>query len=332
MNDYYVYEILIDGIVRYVGISQKRFLQYDKSDPHYWGRLKDHGFFMTQFAAKKRIESGRLGRRPEIVKAKAEGREVSYNIVLDGVSAEEAGRKEHELINKHRIMIELTVPVVENGECLLKKDRVGQLTNKINSPRTVVNNSKGRFTKEAREKAKGWYENLSDDEKLEYNKTRSEYYRDFMERYPEKYAEINKKMHDGSRKACCKETRSDETFKKQSENMKKRWARNEYWIEAKNKQSSEFMKKLHEDPAFKEYNRQRRIEKNKDPEFQLRRVCKIRKLMIENDKDTKEWRKSFLELVAEGKISSSPAMYRDWKKYFTSEDEMIKFYNKVYEN
>lgn len=85
---YYVYEILIDGEVVYVGSSQAIDEKFDKDDPHRYTRLKAHGYFLTQVTAKRNLEQQKTKYKKEILEAKVLGKTFSFKILGDELSAE----------------------------------------------------------------------------------------------------------------------------------------------------------------------------------------------------------------------------------------------------
>ena len=89
---YYVYEILIDSEVVYVGSSQSVDERFGKDDPHRYKRLNAHGFFLTQVTAKRNLEQEKTRYKKEILEAKVLGKEFSLKILGENLTPEEAGK------------------------------------------------------------------------------------------------------------------------------------------------------------------------------------------------------------------------------------------------
>lgn len=324
-NDYYVYEILIDDEVIYVGISQNRDSLYKEDNPHHYLRLRDHGYFTAKCTAKRVLENKNfLTRKKEILEAIVQDKKLSYNIVLNHVDANTAGKKEQELINKYKCKVITELYKVDNDGNITGIEKIvnGQLINKINSPNNIVKNSSGTFDNNKNTAA--WWHNLSEDEKEQYKEVKSKAMKDYILANPEKWKQDSEKRIKAGVYATSKIGRSEETFKKQSENMKKRWARGEAWIEKKNKLSSEVLKRLNaERPEIKEMSRERCLKRNSDPTWQLRKVKKIYDMIVKYNKDLDNWKQSYHELVTMGVLARKS--YRDWKKYFKSLEEVKNY-------
>ncbi len=325
LNTYYVYEITIDDVVVYVGVSNKIDTKYPTTDAHHYCRLKAHGFFCEKITAKRRLEQNNIGRfKKEILEAISNEHSLGFNIPLYGVTEDEALALEESLITFYKPR---KYKFVERDDGLYEKILIeGQLINKAKSPIKLSGavNTKSTFPGRA---GKSWWASLDSFTKEEYKKSLARKISTFKENNPEQYAINQKKFHDAGVKATSKEFRKESTRIKQSENMKKRWARNEHWIEAKNALSSKLLKEKMQDPVFKEISRQAIIRRNNDKEYvynmQRRMVCRLYLAIKENGKDLNDWKNSYKELVSEKKYPE--AKYRIWSNYFSSFDEIEEY-------
>ena len=310
VNPYYVYEILIDDVPIYVGSSQDRIEKYPVDDPHRYHRLKAHGYFLEKVTAINRLQENNLRTfKREILEAKANDRKLSFKILGDNLTSEEAAIIEQSEISKHGIRIKTKQPVTdERGEVKMVETYVGgTLINKFNTPKRIPKNDKGNFTKAIEcSKKQNWWANLSPEQKQVYADSLKRRGEEYKEKYPEKYAENMKKFIAAGRGVTSKERRSESTRIKQSENMKKRWARHESWIPAKNALSAKCLRGV-----------------VTDPNIQKRKVQIIYNKMKDNGKNPNKWRESFLELVDMGICFNNG--YRDWKNYFSSFEEIENF-------
>lgn len=321
-NTYYVYEITIDKSVVYVGVSNKIDQKYPTTDAHHYCRLKAHGFFCEKVTAKRRLSQNNLGRfKQEILEAIVDDRELGFNIPMYGVTESEALDLEESLITFYKPR---KYEFIEREDGLYEKVLIeGQLINKAKSPIKLSGaiNDKSTFPGRA---GKSWWASLDESTKDEYKKSLARKVQTFKKENPEQYAINQRKFHDAGVKATSKEFRKESTRIKQSENMKKRWARNEYWIKAKNELSSKILKEKMKDPVFKEISRQAIIRRNNDKEYvyhmQRRMVCRLYLAIKENGKDLNKWKESYKELVAEKKYPN--AKYRIWSNYFNSFEEI----------
>lgn len=326
---YYVYEILIDDEVVYVGSSQSVDEKYDKDDPHRYKRLIAHGYFLNKITAERHLREGKKKFKKEILEAKVAGKIFSFNILGDNLSPEEAGKLESETIIKYGIRLIAKYPEVnENGEVKIIETQVGgQLLNKIYAPSVATTNRNGKFSLHASK----WWHQLSEDEKNVYRREQSIRMKERLQKMkieqPEKFAAQLCKWHEAGLRAAKNVKNNPKRLKQMSESLKARWARNEYWIPAKNKQSSEFLKRLNATPEAKERSRRACISRNKNPEWQLQKVKKLYFAIINNGKSFDDWKKSYKELVVEGLYPKKS--FRDWKKYFSNKEELIKY---CYEN
>lgn len=325
---YYVYEILIDNEVVYVGSSQSIDEKFDKNDPHRYNRLKAHGYFLSKVTAERHLQQGKNKFKKEILEAKVLGKEFSFKILGDNLTSEQAGKLEGETIEKFGISFITNVPEIdENGEVKLIEKRVGgKLLNKFHAPKIATTNRKGKFSKSVH-----WWYRLSEEEREKRRKELSiinkEKMKKMREEKPELYYEIQKKWNDAGVAAAKDSKNRPERLKQMSESLKRRWARGESWIAAKNEQSRKFMKALSETPEFKERSRKMCIERNKNPEWQLQKVKKLYFAIINNGKSFDDWKQSYKELVEEGLYPKKS--FRDWKKYFNNKEELINY---CYEN
>ena len=331
---YYVYEILIDGEVVYVGSSQSVDEKFSKDDPHRYKRLIAHGYFLNKFTALRHLQKGKTKFKKEILEAKVSGKNFSFNILGDNLSAEEAGSLESKTIEKYGVSCIARLPEIdENGEIKFIETRVGgKLLNKIHAPKIATTNRKGKFSKFSKfSKSVHWWYRLSEEEREKRRKELSiinkEKMKKMREEKPELYYEIQKKWKDAGVAAAKDSRNRPERLKQMSESLKRRWARGESWIAAKNEQSRQFMKNLLSQPEQIERSRKACIERNKNPEWQLQKVKKLYFAIINNGKSFENWKTSYKELVAEGLYPKKS--FRDWKKYFNTEKELIKY---CYEN
>ena len=321
---YYVYEILIDGEVVYVGSSQSVDEKFGKDDPHRYKRLNAHGFFLTQVTAKRNLEQEKTKYKKEILEAKVLGKEFSFNILGEDLTPEEAGKLESETIEKYGIsFITKTPEIGDDGEVKLVEKRVGgKLLNKFHAPKIATTNRKGKFNKSVH-----WWYRLSEEEREKRKKELSiinkEKMKKMREEKPELYYKIQKKWNDAGVAAAKDSKNRPERLKQMSESLKQRWARGESWIAAKNEQSRQFMKNLISQPEQIERSRKMCIERNKNPEWQLQKVKKLYFAIINNGKSFDDWKTSYKELVAEGLYPKKS--FRDWKKYFNNKEELIKY-------
>lgn len=324
---YYVYEIMIDDEVIYVGASQSIDDNYHRDDPHHYSRLKAHGYFVEKYTAQKRLKENRFNNyKKEILEAISEDKKLSYNIVIYGVDSNKAAEVEKYLISKYGIKSKTKLPFLnEKNEVIFKEIETGQLINKNNGSKLIPKNDKSHFSKEDAKKGNEWWNNISEEEKKIYKSNIKKRRSKFIEENPEKHHLQMEKMRIAGTKATSKEFRKESTRLKQAENLKKRWKRGEAWIKAKNEQSRKFMKKLSETSEFKERSRNQCIKRNKDPEWQLRKVKRLYHAILNNNKDIDRWKESYNELVAEGLYPQKS--FRDWKKYFNDKNEFIKYCN-----
>lgn len=326
--NYYVYEILINDEVVYVGSSQSIDERYSKDDPHRYKRLIAHGYFLNKITAKRHLQEGKTKFKKELLEAKATDKNFSFNILGDNLSREQAGELESETIKKYGVSFIVGFPKIsEDGEIEFVETRVGgKLLNKIHAPKIATTNRKGKFNKSVH-----WWYRLSEEEREKRRKELSiinkEKMKKMREEKPELYYEIQKKWNDAGIAAAKDAKNRPERLKQMSESLKRRWARGESWIAAKNEQSRHFMKNLIRQPEQKERSRKMCIERNKNPEWQLQKVKKLYFAIINNGKSFDNWKTSYKELVAEGLYPKKS--FRDWKKYFNSEKELIKY---CYEN
>lgn len=325
--NYYVYEILIDDEVIYVGSSQSVDERYHRDDPHHYVRLRAHGFFVEKYTAQKRLKENNLGRyKKEILKAISENKKLSFNIAIYGVNSKKAAEIEKNLISKYGIKLKTKLPFLnKNYEIDFKEIESGQLINKNNGSIFIPKNDKGSFSKDCIKKGNSWWNNITEEEKKIYKSSIKKRRSKFREENPKKHKLQMEKMRVAGTKATSKEFRKESTRLKQSENLKRRWKRGESWIEAKNEQSRKFMKALSETPEFKERSRNQCIKRNKDPEWQLKKVKKLYLAITKYKKDFDRWKESYEELVAEGLYPQKS--FRDWKKYFNDKNELIKYCN-----
>lgn len=325
-NDFYVYEILIDDKVIYVGMSQNRNLKYPETDPHHYERLLYHGYFLLKSTAKKRLEQNRIKRlKREILEAKVQDKKISYNIPYNHLSVEEAIKYEQELISKYGIKIYVTDINIRNENGFEKIQVGGQLINKINSPKSFEVRKSVDYRQKDKNGFNKWYVTLSEEDKKEYFINRKERLLKWRKENPERVLEIQKKWIEAGKHYM--NNLPPERLEQMSESMKKRWARNESWIKAKNEQSRQFMKRLNSTPEAKERSRNACINRNKNPEWQLEKVKKLFFAIKNNNKSFENWKVSYKELVMEGKYPQKS--FRDWKKYFDSEESLLKY---CYEN
>ena len=325
---YYVYEILINGEVVYVGSSQSIDERYGKDDPHRYKRLIAHGYFLNKITAERHLREGKRKFKKEILEAKVSEKTFSFKILGENLSPEEAGKLESETIEKYGISFIASFPEIdENGEIKFIKSRMGgKLLNKFHAPKIATTNRKGKFNSKIH-----WWYKLSEEERENRKKEMSiitkEKMKKMKEEKPELYYEIQKKWNNAGIAAAKDIKNRPERLKQMSESLKRRWARGESWITAKNEQSRQFMKNLLSQPEQKERSSKACIERNKNPEWQLQKVKKLYFAIINNGKSFDNWKTSYKELVTEGLYPKKS--FRDWKKYFNSEKELIKY---CYEN
>lgn len=327
--NYYVYEILINDEVVYVGSSQSINEKYSRGEPKRYKRLIAHGFFLHKEIAKLNLNKGKFRYKKEILEAIVENKKLSLNIVGEDLSPSEAGKMEADLIKKYGIKAYFKwVDLDENDNIVDKSELVsGQLINKIHAHEVATTNRKGNFNN----RNKKWWFNLSEEEKAIRKKVMAENLKIANEKFknenPKAYEARQEKWRNEGIKSAKNIKNNPERLKQMSDSLKRRWARNESWIPAKNEQSRQFLKRLNATPEAKERSRKTCIERNKNPEWQLQKVKKLYFAIIKNNKNFENWKESYKELVSEGLYPQKS--FRDWKKYFKTKEDLLKY---CYEN